>query len=129
MNRQVRQNLLTKAVPQRRCFFLNHDAKKTAKLSPQQAAEGHRCISPDVRILSTQRTAKLKNGVFWDVTPCGSCKDLQEPHGVTFQKTPFFIVTVVKTSNLKQKSYPRNRSWRPMPVFPVSYEHHLYIKV
>jgi hypothetical protein len=30
----------------------------------------------------------LKNGVFWDVTPCGS------------QKTPFFIVTAVKTSNL-----------------------------
>jgi hypothetical protein len=25
---------------------------------------------------------------------------LQEPHGVTSQKTPFFIVTAVKTSNL-----------------------------
>jgi hypothetical protein len=25
---------------------------------------------------------------------------LQEPHGLTFQKTPFFIVTGVKTSNL-----------------------------
>jgi hypothetical protein len=25
---------------------------------------------------------------------------LQEPHGVTSKKTPFFIVTVVKTSNL-----------------------------
>jgi hypothetical protein len=24
----------------------------------------------------------------------------QEPHGVTSQKTPFFIVTAVKTSNL-----------------------------
>jgi hypothetical protein len=33
----------------------------------------------------------LKNGVFWDVTPCGS------------QETPFFIVTVVKTSNLTWK--------------------------
>jgi hypothetical protein len=31
-----------------------------------------------------------KNGVFWDVTP----------HGVTSQKTPFFIVTTVNTSNL-----------------------------
>jgi hypothetical protein len=28
---------------------------------------------------------------------------LQEPHGVTYQKTPFFIVTAVKTSNLTQK--------------------------
>jgi hypothetical protein len=27
----------------------------------------------------------MKNGVFWDVTPC-----LQESHGVTSQKTPFF---------------------------------------
>jgi hypothetical protein len=26
---------------------------------------------------------------------------LQKPHGVTSQKTPFFIVTAVKTSNLK----------------------------
>jgi hypothetical protein len=25
---------------------------------------------------------------------------LQEPHGITSQKTPFFIVTAVKTSNL-----------------------------
>jgi hypothetical protein len=29
---------------------------------------------------------------------------LQESHGVTTQKTPFFIVTAVKTSNLTQKS-------------------------
>jgi hypothetical protein len=28
---------------------------------------------------------------------------LQEPHGVTTQKTQFFIVTAVKTSNLTQK--------------------------
>jgi hypothetical protein len=40
----------------------------------------------------------LKNGVFWDVTPCGWF--LQEPHGLASQKTPFFIVTAVKTSNL-----------------------------
>jgi hypothetical protein len=30
---------------------------------------------------------------------------LQEPHGVTTQKTPFFIVTAVKTSNLILKAY------------------------
>jgi hypothetical protein len=28
------------------------------------------------------------------------CRFLQKPHGVTSQKTPFFIVTAVKTSNL-----------------------------
>jgi hypothetical protein len=45
----------------------------------------------------------MKNGVFWDVTPRGSCKKswfLQEPHGITSQKTQFFIVTAVKTSIL-----------------------------
>jgi hypothetical protein len=29
---------------------------------------------------------------------------LQEPHGMTYQKTPFFIVTAVKTSNLHKHS-------------------------
>jgi hypothetical protein len=31
----------------------------------------------------------MKNGVFWDVTPC------EEPHGVTSQKTPFFTLKIV----------------------------------
>jgi hypothetical protein len=44
----------------------------------------------------------MKNGVFWDVTPCGS-------HGVTSQNTPFFIVTAAKTSNLTLKSQFENR--------------------
>jgi hypothetical protein len=44
---------------------------------------------------------RKKNGVFWDVTPCGRL--LQEPHGVTSQKAPFFIFTAVKTSNLNSK--------------------------
>jgi hypothetical protein len=58
----------------------------------------------------------MKTGVFLVVTPCASCKIfvtmmkevqvppkrrfLQEPQGITTQKTPFFIVTAVKTSNL-----------------------------
>jgi hypothetical protein len=37
-----------------------------------------------------QGRLQLKNGVFWVVTP----------HGLTTQKTPFFIVTAAKTSNL-----------------------------
>jgi hypothetical protein len=57
---------------------------------------------------------EMKNDLFLDVTPHGSCKNdvsegfiasiirvtIQEPHGVTSQRTPFFIVTAVKTSNL-----------------------------
>jgi hypothetical protein len=60
----------------------------------------------------TFATQMLKNSVFWDVTPCGSLmkqalippklRFLQEPHSVTSQKTPFFIVTAVKTSNVTQ---------------------------
>jgi hypothetical protein len=41
----------------------------------------------------------MKNGVFWVVTPCGSCKN-QEPHGVTTQKTQFFTVVVTSSCNL-----------------------------
>jgi hypothetical protein len=33
-------------------------------------------------------------------TTQAATSNLQEPHGVTTQKTPFFIVTAVKTSNL-----------------------------
>jgi hypothetical protein len=38
------------------------------------------------RLLVTASVVPMKNGVFWVVTPCGSCKNL--------------IVTAVKTSNL-----------------------------
>jgi hypothetical protein len=41
----------------------------------------------------------MKNGVFWDVMPCGSCKN-QEPHGVTSQKTPFFKVSLHPSWNI-----------------------------
>jgi hypothetical protein len=36
----------------------------------------------------------------WCLLGCYAVWFLQEPHGVTSQKTPFFIVTAVKTSNL-----------------------------
>jgi hypothetical protein len=68
------------------------------------------------------------------------CRFLQEPHDVTSQKTPFFIVTAVKTSDLRSfytsyvfnglmrqwalptitlrnLSYPRNRLWRPIVLW------------
>jgi hypothetical protein len=60
---------------------------------------------------------------------------LQEPHGVTTQKTPFFVVTAVKTSNLTHgkssglssnyaATYPRRSLplWRPLwePACPVT---------
>jgi hypothetical protein len=49
----------------------------------------------------------MKNGVFWVVTPCGWF--LQEPHGVTTEKTPFFIVTAMNTSNLTRFMHVSSR--------------------
>jgi hypothetical protein len=42
----------------------------------------------------------MKNG-FWDVTPCGSCK---EPHGVTSQKTHIlYIIIYIEFYTLQYK--------------------------
>jgi hypothetical protein len=48
--------------------------------------------------VSVIRVTKIGELVHRQVPP--KRRFLQEPHGVTTQKTPFFIVTVVKTSNL-----------------------------
>jgi hypothetical protein len=50
---------------------------------------------------------------------------LHEPHGVTFQKTPFFIVTAVKSSNLTKINWMGSVARRN--VFPVWYELRFYI--
>jgi hypothetical protein len=39
---------------------------------------------------------------------------LQEPHGVTSQKTPFFIVTAVKTSNLTSAALTLQAELKPL---------------
>jgi hypothetical protein len=38
----------------------------------------------------------------------GTTQAVQEPHGVTTQKTPFFILTAVKTSNLTMHGMSAN---------------------
>jgi hypothetical protein len=47
-------------------------------------------MRPNVRF-EVFTAVTMMNSVFWDVTSCGSCNNLQEPHGVTSQKTPFFM--------------------------------------
>jgi hypothetical protein len=47
-----------------------------------------------------------KNVVFWDLLPCGFCKNgrfggTYRLHGATSQKTAFFMVTAVKDSHLR----------------------------
>jgi hypothetical protein len=87
----------------------------------------------------------MKNGVFWVVTPCGSCKNrrfggtkigelgttqaatrrrrrqvpqkrrfLQEPHGVTTQKTPFFK----ETRRLIAKQGEPDSARKTLPCLP-----------
>jgi hypothetical protein len=43
------------------------------------------------------------SGMLHHVALVSSSETLVLPHGVTSQKTPFFIVTAVKTSNLAEK--------------------------
>jgi hypothetical protein len=85
----------------------------------------------------------MKYGVFWNVTPCGSCKSptirrnveppkyrfLQEPHGLKFQKIPFCSILVhLETSGMKwmNKDDPihslRTRSDDPPSFCPVGTE-------
>jgi hypothetical protein len=71
----------------------------------------------------------LKNAVFWVVTPCGHVRTdvseelwfSQEPHGVTSQKTAFFIVTAVNTSNLTGEEFnsSRQRCMSPLEIFEI----------
>jgi hypothetical protein len=53
----------------------------------------------------------MRNCVFWDVTPCVPPKRrfLQDPHGITSQKTPFFREFEVSTSNLQV--YCKEQGW------------------
>jgi hypothetical protein len=46
---------------------------------------------------------------FIRVTRIGELTRLQESHGVTSQKTPFFIVTAMKTSNLTQSTHLKKK--------------------
>jgi hypothetical protein len=89
-------------------------------------------------ILSLNYSIIMKNGVFWDVTPFlvhrflspwwwrsyvpPRRRFLQGLHGVTAQKTPFFIVTVVKTSNLTYSIIAsQKRGWfSPCHVTPLT---------
>jgi hypothetical protein len=66
--------------------------------------------------MTTHATIELKKAIFWNGTRCGSCKNrrfggkyrlhhqgdkkLEEPHGLTSQKTTFFIVTAVESTNI-----------------------------
>jgi hypothetical protein len=47
-----------------------------------------------------RRVALVRTDVSEELTTPPKRRLLQEPHGVTSQKTQFFIVTAVKTSNL-----------------------------
>jgi hypothetical protein len=66
----------------------------------------------------------MKNAVFWGVTPCGSCKKrrwlLQEPYGVTSQKTAFF-------SERAAYNRPRLLYSEPLPSYQTWWERGLIL--
>jgi hypothetical protein len=45
----------------------------------------------------------MKNAVFWGVMQCGSCKNSEDSHGVTSQKTKFFSKDYEFTTNLGKR--------------------------
>jgi hypothetical protein len=45
---------------------------------------------------------------------------LQEPHSITSQKTPFFIVTAVKTSNLTTTKQPKRKHTSDTAILPAN---------
>jgi hypothetical protein len=48
-------------------------------------------------------------------------RNTKEPHGVTTQKTPFFIVTAVKTSNLTaERKFTLIRNRRPYVIHSIT---------
>jgi hypothetical protein len=53
----------------------------------------------------------------------------QEPHGVTSQKTPFFIVTTVKTSNLIQKVWLPTMAGFVSPASNLCVYSHVYVSL
>jgi hypothetical protein len=93
-----------------------------------------------------EQLLSMKYGVFWDVTPCSSfsicissqhasvascgyvpppppppkSRLLQEPHGVTSQKTPHFTITAVKATNLTTSVYVP-------PLMPETVEFHPFL--
>jgi hypothetical protein len=91
---EVKQNsaLLWLQIAEQNICFLSDDSCLSCWLYPDGTCTGwnmHRNGSV-LEMLFLVRVevftaVTMKNGVFWDVTPCGS-----EPHGVTSQKTPFF---------------------------------------
>jgi hypothetical protein len=42
-------------------------------------------------------------------------------------KLSYFHKKEAIVKKIKKQSYPRNRAWKPIGVFPVRYEHHLHI--
>jgi hypothetical protein len=70
--------------------------------------------------MSTSNVDVMMIIIFWEMTPCGSYKNLvlirflKEPHGVISQKMIIIIDTAVETSNLTMWTYLKILS--PGPV-------------
>jgi hypothetical protein len=57
-------------------------------------------VHPSIHPKAVTTSINIKVFEEWRLLGCYAVWFLQEPHGVTSQKMPLFIVTTVKTSNL-----------------------------
>jgi hypothetical protein len=76
--------------------------RRAALVKADDSEELIASITRGKRVRELGTTLAVTNNLFqeWCLLGCYAVWFLQEPHGVTTQKTPFFIVTAVKTSNL-----------------------------
>jgi hypothetical protein len=70
-------------------YKINNTKKASTSTESVTCATTKQLPKKDLEVFTA---VTMKNCVFWDVTPCGSCKNIQED--------TIIIVTAVKTSNL-----------------------------
>jgi hypothetical protein len=57
----------------------------------------------------------MHNGVFWDVTPCGSCKNLAPLAAASFVPSSPILVTVMKALGSSESSVLTRTTRRNIP--------------
>jgi phospholipid N-methyltransferase len=55
----------------------------------------------------------MKNGVFWDVTPCGSCKNRR--FGGVVPSSPILVTLMMEALSSSETSVLTRATWRNIP--------------
>jgi hypothetical protein len=95
---------------------------------PRHCATG-RCCSVTAWSVTGQAPARMWNILCYLFAYLEQVKvKWSYPRNRPWRPIGVFPVRYEHHLHIKQYSYPRNRPWRPIGVFPVMYEHHLHIK-